>query len=102
MVKGQLRGYHESVDIHFLRNTQEPSGGFKATPEAPVPDLLSTATALFVLSCYKVPTKYPVRDFIEAHWLDSGGFAATLLEDESDIEYTFYGLLALGYERKAG
>jgi hypothetical protein len=28
--------------------------------------------------------------------LDSGGFSATLLEDTSDVEYTFYGLLALG------
>ena len=25
-----------------------------------------------------------------------GGFSATLLEDSSDVEYVFYGLLALG------
>ena len=34
--------------------------------------------------------------FVQAHWLESGGFAPTLLDDYSDVEYVFYGLLALG------
>ena len=63
---------------------------------APVPDLLSTATTLFLMGCYDIRPVRPVHDFIEAHWLDSGGFSATLLEDSSDVEYVFYGLLALG------
>jgi hypothetical protein len=58
--------------------------------------LLSTATALFALRCYGVEPRYSAVDFIEGHWLDDGGFAATLLDDESDVEYLFYGLLALG------
>jgi hypothetical protein len=95
-VKGQLAGYKENEDLFFLRDLQEASGGFSAAKASPVPDLLSTATSLFMLSCYGNRPKYPVRDFIEAHWLDSGGFSATLLDDKSDVEYAFYGLLALG------
>ena len=96
-VKGQLGGYrrlHEDVD--YLYQAQDASGGFCASEEAPLPDILSTATALFVLSCYGLKPLYPPNDFIEAHWLESGGFSPTILEDTSDIEYTFYGLLALG------
>ncbi len=95
-VRGQLNGYKENEDLFYLRDRQEATGGFGAATASPVPDLLSTATALFTLSGYQMPPNYPARDFIEAHWLDSGGFSATLLEDESDVEYTFYGLLALG------
>jgi hypothetical protein len=95
-VKGQLAGYTENEDVRYLRDLQEPSGGFGAVKDSPVPDLLSTATALFMLSCYGIRPKYAAGDFIEAHWLDSGGFSATLLEEESDVEYTFYGILSLG------
>ncbi len=95
-VRGQLTGYNENEDVLYLRDRQDTSGGFAAAEASPVPDMLSTATALFMLSCYGITPNYPARDFIEAHWLDSGGFAATLLDDKSDVEYTFYGLLALG------
>lgn len=95
-VKGQLQGYKKNDDAFFLRKKQEDSGGFRAAEDAPIPDLLSTATALFILNCYGIKPLYPARDFIEAHWLDSGGFAATLQDDRSDVEYLFYGLLALG------
>ncbi|KAA6313583.1 hypothetical protein EZS27_035667, partial [termite gut metagenome] len=62
----------------------------------PLPDILTTATALFVLRCYGVEPRIRPDSFIEAHWLESGGFSPTILEEISDIEYTFYGLLALG------
>lgn len=95
-VKGQLAGYKENEDVLYLHDLQDESGGFGASKASPVPDLLSTATSLFMLRCYGIKPKYPARDFIEAHWLDSGGFSATLLDAVSDVEYTFYGLLALG------
>lgn len=95
-IKGQLEGYKMNPDVEFLRERQDPSGGFAAAEASPLPDLLSTATSLFVLNSYGVKPKYPAKAFIEAHWLDSGGFSATLLEEKSDVEYTFYGLLALG------
>ena len=95
-IRGQLEGYNMNEDVEYLRGLQDESGGFFATDQSPVPDILSTATALFVLSCYKKAPLVEPDAFIEAHWLDSGGFAPTLLENESDIEYTFYGILALG------
>lgn len=95
IVMGQSEGY-DSERVRSLVDMQHPSGGFKASPMAPVPDLLSTATALFVLDCYGVKPTYDATDFVEAHWLANGGFAATLLDERSDVEYLFYGLLALG------
>ena len=95
MVVGQSEGY-DVARVSPLLQAQEPSGGFRATGVAPIPDLLSTATALFVIDCYGAKPRYEAADFVEAHWLESGGFAATLLDEKSDVEYLFYGLLALG------
>jgi prenyltransferase beta subunit len=95
-VIGQIEGYFKNEDIDFLYHQQDEMGGFKATKESPLPDILSTATSLFALSCYSIKPKYNPNDFIEAHWLNSGGFASTITDDTSDVEYTFYGLLALG------
>lgn len=95
-VIGQLTHYQPHAALIYLRNSQQPSGGFAATAASPIPDLLSTATALFTLKNYGVTSRYPASDFVEAHWLANGGFAPTLLEEESDVEYLFYGLLALG------
>lgn len=95
-VRGQLCGYHTDKDIDFLLTLQDESGGFYAGISAPVPDLLSTATALFLLKCYGVTPRINANDFIDAHWLPSGSFGATLADDTGDTEYTFYGLLASG------
>ena len=93
--------------LAWLHERQDESGGFRATDEAPVPDLLSTAVALFTLrllgteyncplSIVHCPLLRDASDFIHAHWLDSGGFAPTVFDNYSDVEYVFYGLLALG------
>jgi hypothetical protein len=95
-VKGQLCGYRADDDVKFLHSLQDESGGFYAGYSSPVPDLLSTATALFMLKCYGVAPRVNANDFIDAHWLPSGGFCATLPDETCDVEYTFYGLLALG------
>ena len=95
-VQGQLCGYRENNDVEYLYLSQDESGGFYANRSAPVPDLLSTATALFILKCYGVTPQINAGEFIDAHWLSSGGFCATLLDESCDVEYTFYGLLALG------
>lgn len=103
----------EAVDatlVSWLKERQDETGGFRASEVAkandpagkppgalvaPVPDLLSTAVALFTLRLIKERPQSASR-FIEAHWLDMGSFAPTLLDDYSDVEYLFYGLLALG------
>lgn len=95
-VRGALANYSKNEDILYLQGIQEKTGGFSAAIGSPLPDLLSTATSLFMLKCYEIKPAFSPIHFIEAHWLDTGGFSATLLEENSDVEYTFYGLLALG------
>jgi prenyltransferase beta subunit len=76
------------------------SGGFFASPAAPVPDLLSTATALHALSTVGVPVagvREPCLDFLDSLWTNRGGFFGTWADDAPDCEYTYYALLALGH-----
>ena len=76
-------------------------GGFLAMPAAPIPDLLSTATALHALACLEHPVPRSIRerclDFIDSLWNAEGGFHGHWADDHLDAEYTFYGLLALGH-----
>lgn len=77
-----------------------PDGGFFATPQAPIPDLLSTATALHALAGLHVDfssVKEPCLDFVDTLWSSWGGFCGTWEDDMLDCEYTYYGLLALGH-----
>ena len=85
----------DEAHVDWLCQRQHPSGGFYASDMAPIPDLLSTAVALFTLRLIGVKA-VDASDFIQVHWLDSGGFAPTLYDDYSDVEYGFYGLLAVG------
>jgi hypothetical protein len=74
------------------------NGSFSALKNSPVGDLLSTAVALFALKFIGADLRKIKPDCLE--FIDSlyykGSFRATSLDSESDIEYTFYGLLALG------
>jgi geranylgeranyl transferase type-2 subunit beta len=75
-------------------------GGFFATPLAPIPDLLSTATALHALAGLQMDVghlKEPCLDFIDSLWTNRGAFYGTWADDVPDCEYTYYGLLALGH-----
>lgn len=95
VLKGYLEGFKKE-EAEGLRSLQSENGGFKANRTAPAADLLSTAVALFTLSLYGVKPAFGAFDFIEAHLLDDGSFSPTVLDSEGDIEYLFYGLLALG------
>jgi len=75
-------------------------GGFRAVPIAPVPDLLSTATALHALAglgADVAPVREACLDFVDSLWSRRGAFCGTTLDRTPDCEYTFYGLLALGH-----
>jgi prenyltransferase beta subunit len=91
---------NQSVGAWLLAQVH-PEGGFRAMPSAPIPDLLSTATALHALACLEVDLPEPVRerclDFIDTLWSAEGGFHGHWADDHLDAEYTFYGLLALGH-----
>lgn len=76
------------------------AGGFCATPKTPVPDLLSTATALHALAGLEYPLdeiKEPCLDFIDSLWTNRGGFYGHWADETLDCEYTYYALLALGH-----
>jgi len=76
-------------------------GGFTAVPGAPMPDLLSTATALHALASLdrRLTTEQRERclDYVDTLWSAEGGFHGHWADDHLDAEYTFYGLLALGH-----
>lgn len=85
----------DAACVDWLLQRQDETGGFYASEQAPIPDLLSTAVGLFTLRLIGKEVK-DATPFIEAHWLDNGGFAPTIYDEYSDVEYVFYGLLALG------
>jgi hypothetical protein len=75
-------------------------GGFLAMPGAPMPDLLSTATALHALAGLQADfsaVKERCLDFVDSLWTSEGGFHGSWADETLDCEYTFYGLLALGH-----
>jgi prenyltransferase beta subunit len=77
-----------------------PTGGFFAVPGAPIPDLLSTATALHALAGLHVPLnglREPCLDFVDSLWTNRGGFYGHWSDDAIDTEYTYYGLLSIGH-----
>jgi prenyltransferase beta subunit len=85
----------------WIMEQAHPEGGFRAVPAAPIPDLLSTATALHALSAmdYRIPAMVHEKcmDFLDTLWDAQGGFHGHWADDFLDPEYTFYGLLALGH-----
>lgn len=80
---------------------EHPQGGFRAVPNAPLPDLLSTATALHALAALDVRITSALHerclDFVDTLWTAEGGFHGHWADDYVDAEYTYYGLLALGH-----
>jgi prenyltransferase beta subunit len=84
----------------WLLARAHPEGGFAAAPGAPMPDLLSTATALHALAGLEAPidrVRESCLDFVDSLWTNEGGFHGHWADDQLDCEYTFYGLLALGH-----
>lgn len=89
----------ETKLIEWVQKQYSLHGGFRASPLAPIPDLLSTGTAMFSLNYIDIDLKQkkePTFDFVESIWAENGGFCGHIFEEEPDTEYTFYGLLTLG------
>ena len=83
----------------WLLKRAHPRGGFTATEDAPVPDLLSTATALHALAGLQVPfghLRESSLDFLDTLWTGRA-FCGTWADDVADCEYTYYALLSLGH-----
>ena len=81
-----------------LKSFYNGKGGFLALQKSPIEDLLSTAVALYALHFIDSDIKNIKPDclsYVDGLYLN-GGFCATEMDFDIDIEYTFYGLLALG------
>lgn len=84
----------------WLLERIHPEGGFRVSALIPMPDLLSTATALHALTGIKRslgPLSEPCIDFVDTLWTNRGGFFGHWQDDVIDCEYTYYALLALGH-----
>ena len=83
----------------WLLSRAHDQGGFLAAPRAPMPDLLSTATALHALSILGADISgvaEPCLDFVDTLWTGRG-FCGHWADDVVDSEYAYYALLALGH-----
>jgi len=81
-----------------LMDLYRGNGSFSALKDSPIGDLLSTAVALFALQFIGADVRLIKPEclvYIDSLY-DNGSFRATELDFDTDIEYTFYGLLALG------
>jgi len=88
----------------WLSQQYDIRGGFLASPRAPMPDLLSTAVALYTLKTAGIPLdeiRKNCLEYVEGLWDKRGGFCGSWQDKTPDCEYTFYGLLALGCLAKA-
>jgi hypothetical protein len=96
--------HHLGVDVppsavEWLYARARPQGGFFPAPDSPVPDLLSTATALHALAAAHAPLgalRDPMLDFVDSLWTGKG-FCGSWADDAVDSEYTYYALLSLGH-----
>ncbi|MBN2376591.1 MAG: hypothetical protein JXD22_09325 [Sedimentisphaerales bacterium] len=90
----------DPADLDWLLAQQHPDGGFRAIEALPIPDLLSTATAIHALAEAELPLDRiaePCLDFVNSLWNGHSGFAASAADSTIDCEYNFYALLAIGH-----
>lgn len=101
VMQHQIEGRVNEEILAWLKERQDETGGFFASDKAPIPDILSTGVALFTLRLVGAAS-LDATDFVQAHFRlwdrdkkGTGGFTPTILDDYSDVEYCFYGLLGL-------
>ncbi len=90
----------EPAALDWLSARACGQGGFLASPQAPAPDLLSTAVTLHALAACGRPLdafRSAGIDFVESLWAQDGGFSGHWAQGHADCEYTFYALLAMGH-----
>jgi prenyltransferase beta subunit len=92
--------FDQTKAAKWLMSCFHPQGGFCAGAFVPIPDLLSTATALHALAALKCELgelKELCLDFIDSLWTNRGGFYGQWEDTHVDVEYTYYAILSLGH-----
>lgn len=93
-----MTGNKKPETVDRLKTFYRENGGFAALQKAPSEDLLSTGVALYAFHFLDADIRLIKPDcltFVDDLY-DNGGFRATPYDSITDVEYTFYGLLALG------
>ena len=99
IVLNHLNQSSDKKNADWLFSQCASGGGFLAIPAAPIPDLLSTATALHALAVTKFDlntVKEKNLDFVDTLWHAKGGFYGNWTDSIVDCEYTYYALVTLG------
>jgi hypothetical protein len=94
----KMLGKDGSDERQLLISFASESGGFRAFQHLEQADMLSTAVALFALKNADCDIRILTPgclDFIQQNFVD-GAFLSGDGDQTADLEYTFYGLLALG------
>lgn len=94
-----LAGQTSPAAVEWLIGRCFCDGGFLAFPEAPIPDLLSTSSALFGLRLHGSgldDIASDCRSFVAGLHDNQGGYKGHALDSVPDVEYTYYAMLALG------
>jgi geranylgeranyl transferase type-2 subunit beta len=101
---GRLQPESELSTVEFLSDMQTDEGGLAANDRIPFPDLLSSCTGLVSLVDLNAVDRIDIGKLLRyARRMERredalGGFHGFEFDQETDVEYTFYGLscLALG------
>ena len=84
--------------VDFLAAMPSLEGGLRANGRAPLADLLSTFTGSWTLhqlgGLDRIDNQEALR-YAHSLELPGGGFRGGLWDEQTDVEYTFYGLGAL-------
>jgi len=91
-------GLSVQKSVKLIMKYYVQSGGFKAFDTTTSGDMLSTAVALFVLKEIEADLRLirpATLDFVQNNYFN-GAFLSGDGDETLDLEYTFYGLLALG------
>lgn len=94
----KMMNWNGSEDQELLKSFVCETGGFKAFAHLNNADMLSSAVALYALNyadCDLRLLKPACLDFIGQNF-SNGAFFSGDGDQTADVEYTFYGLLALG------
>ena len=98
MVVKYTAGRNVEKELKVLFNYFENGKGFKFFQDAENPDLLSTAVALFAIKMVGGDNRLVAPDcltLVQQNYAN-GAFISGDGDETRDLEYTFYGLLALG------
>ena len=93
-----ISGIQSQETMNQLQSFHRKNGGFAALHRAPAEDLLSTGVSLYALNLLGADLRLIKPDclnFVDELYF-GGGFRSTPADSMTDVEYTFYGLLALG------